>query len=137
MPYREIEYLTCGGTVFLSCLKRIPSSTISCKWRISIRSVIPGMLRPNSLVRIGPPSSLHKIVPFQRPSMTDSIESIGQAETSFLETGICLHFRTRTDKLVSTSSCITTLVQRVHKPGETDASSEYHYDYFRGLDGRQ
>jgi len=50
------------------------------------------MLRLNSLVRIGPLSSLHKIVPFQRPSMTDSIESIGQAETSFLETGICLPF---------------------------------------------
>ena len=54
--------------------------------------VISGMLRLNSLVRIGPLSSLHKIVPFQRPSMTDSIESIGQAETSFLETGICLSF---------------------------------------------
>ena len=92
MPYGEIEYLTCGGTVFLSCLKRIPSSTISCRWRISIRSVISGMLRLNSLVRIGPLSSLHKIVPFQRPSMTDNIESIGQAETSFLETGICLTF---------------------------------------------
>jgi len=92
MPYGEIEYLTYGGTVFWSCLKRIPSSTISCKWRISMRSVISGMLRLNSLVRIGPLSSLHKIVPFQRPSMTDSIESIGQAETSFLETGICLPF---------------------------------------------
>src|ERR1700722_5247655 len=88
MPYGEIEYLTHGGTVFLSCLNRIPSSTISCRWRISIRSVISGMLRLNSLVRIGPLSSLHKIVPFQRPSMTDSIESIGQGETSFLETGI-------------------------------------------------
>ena len=88
MPYGEIEYLTYGGTVFLSCLKRILSATISCRWRISIRSVISGMLRLNSLVRIGPLSSLHKIVPFQRPSMTDSIESIGQGETSFLETGI-------------------------------------------------
>jgi len=38
------------------------------------------MLRLNSLVRIALPSSLHKIVPFLRPSMTDSIESIGQGE---------------------------------------------------------
>ncbi len=51
-----------------------------------------GMLRLNSLVRIGPLSSLHKMVPFQRPSMTDSIESIGQGETSFFETGMCLPF---------------------------------------------
>src|SRR6476620_3909485 len=102
MPYGEIEYLTYGGTVLLSCLKRIPSATISCRWRISIRSVISGMLRLNSLVRIGPLSSLHKIVPFQRPSMTDSIESIGQGETSFFETGICLPFCPGTDKLVST-----------------------------------
>jgi hypothetical protein len=36
-----------------------------------------------SLVRIGPLSSLYKIVPFQRTSMTDSIESIGQGEISF------------------------------------------------------
>src|SRR5215470_2875482 len=114
MPYGEIEYLTCGGTVFLSCLKRIPSSTISCRWRISIRSVISGMFRLNSLVRIGPLSSLHKIVPFQRPSMTDNIESIGQAEISFLETGICLTFSHQTDKLVSTTSCVTTPVQRVN-----------------------
>jgi hypothetical protein len=31
-------------------------------------------------------------VPFHRPSMTDSIESIGQLETSFLETGIPFHY---------------------------------------------
>src|SRR6476661_169572 len=114
MPYGEIEYLTCGGTVFLSCLKRIPSSTISCRWRISIRSVISGMLRLNSLVRIGPLSSLHKIVPFQRPSMTDSIESIGQGETSFFETGICLHHcLTQADKFVSTTACVHTLGRRI------------------------
>jgi hypothetical protein len=50
------------------------------------------MLRRNSLVRIGPVSSLYKIVPFQRPSMTDNMESIGQGEISFLETGILLPF---------------------------------------------
>lgn len=114
MPYGEIEYLTCGGTIFWACRKRIPSSTISCKCRISMRSVISGMLRLNSLVRIGPPSNLDKIVPFQRPSMTDSIESIGQGETSFLETGICLpDCLTQTDNFVSTTTCVHTLAQRI------------------------
>jgi hypothetical protein len=37
---------------------------------------------------MGPPSSRHKIVPFHRPSITDSIESIGQGEISFFETAI-------------------------------------------------
>src|SRR4029078_3685114 len=110
MPYGDIEYVTCGGAISWACLKRIPSSTISYKWRISMRSVISGMLRLNSLVRIGPLSSLHKIVPFQRPSITDSIESIGQGEISFFETGICLaHCLTYTDNFVSTSTCVHTL----------------------------
>jgi uncharacterized membrane protein len=33
---------------------KMPSRTSSCRWRISIRSVMPGMLRRNSLVRSGP-----------------------------------------------------------------------------------
>ncbi|ORV52776.1 hypothetical protein AWC05_25315 [Mycobacterium florentinum] len=56
----------------------IPASTSSCRCRISIRSVMPGMLRRNSAVRIGPSDSRHRIVPFQRPSITDSAASIGQ-----------------------------------------------------------
>ncbi len=69
-------------------LTRIPSCTSSCKWRISIRSVIPGMLRRSSLVRIGPSDRRHRIVPFQRPSMIDSMASMGHAEHSFFETGM-------------------------------------------------
>ena len=112
MPYGEIEYVTC--TVCLECLETIPSCTNSCKWRISMRSVISGMLRLNSLVRIGPLSSLHKIVPFQRPSMTDSIVSIGQGEISFFETGIWLPYSlTHTDNFVSTTACVYTLVRRI------------------------
>jgi hypothetical protein len=47
-----------------------------------------GMLRRNSLVRKGPSESLQRIVPFQRPSTTDSMASIGQADISFFDTGI-------------------------------------------------
>jgi hypothetical protein len=46
------------------------------------------MLRRSSLVRIGPLDSRHKIVPFHRPSTTDSIASMGHGEISFFETGI-------------------------------------------------
>src|SRR6185437_9691670 len=53
-----------------------------------MRWVIPGIVRCSSLVRIGPSDSLHRIVPFHRPSMTDSMASIGQAEISFFETAI-------------------------------------------------
>jgi hypothetical protein len=55
---------------------------------LNIRSVIPGMLRRNSFVRIGPSNSRHRIVPFQRPSTTDSMASIGHGDISFFETGI-------------------------------------------------
>jgi hypothetical protein len=48
------------------------------------------MLRRNSLVRKGPSESRHRIVPFQRPSMTDNMASIGQADISFFDTGIFL-----------------------------------------------
>jgi hypothetical protein len=64
------------------------------------------MLRFNSLVRIGPPKRRHKIVPFHRPSITDNIESIGQGETSFLETDIPFYYYLETDKLVSTNCCV-------------------------------
>ena len=39
--------------------------------------------------------------------------------------------------LVSTTSCVATPVQGVYKPGEKDAPSKHHHDYFRGLDGWQ
>ena len=45
------------------------------------------MLRRNSLVRIGPAQRRHKIVAFQRPSITESAASTGQGEISFLDTG--------------------------------------------------
>ena len=54
---------------------------------MSIRSVMPGMLRLSSAVRIGPSHSRQRIVPFQRPSITDSAVSIGQSLTSFFDTG--------------------------------------------------
>jgi len=56
-----------------------PAATNSCRCRISIRSVISGMLRRSSAVRIGPSASRHKMVPFQRPSITDSAASIGHS----------------------------------------------------------
>jgi len=59
------------------------------------------MLLRSSLVRIGPSESRHKIVPFQRPSITDSIASIGHAEISFFETAIAQ--TSFTDKFVSTN----------------------------------
>lgn len=55
---------------------------------MSMRSVMPGMLRRSSLVRMGPSESLHNMVPFQRPSMTESMASMGQGEISFFETGM-------------------------------------------------
>jgi len=53
-----------------------------------MRSVIPGMERFSSLVRLGLSCRRHRIVPFQRPSMTRIIASTGHSETSFLETDI-------------------------------------------------
>src|SRR6266403_5132709 len=67
---------------------RIPSRTRSWRCRISILSLIPGMLRCNSLVRRGPSESRHRIVPFHRPSTTDNMASIGQSDISFFDTGI-------------------------------------------------
>jgi hypothetical protein len=53
---------------------------------MSIRSVISGMLRRSSEVRIGPSWSRHRIVPFHRPSMTVSAVSIGHSLTPFFDT---------------------------------------------------
>ena len=53
-----------------------------------MRSVISGMLRRNSLVRIGRSQRRQRMVPFHRPSMTDNVASIGHSEISFFETGI-------------------------------------------------
>src|ERR1700739_589989 len=67
---------------------RMPSLTRSLRWRISMRSVMPGMLRSSSLARIGFSESRQRIVPFHRPSMTDSMASMGHSEISFFETGM-------------------------------------------------
>src|SRR5258708_2639071 len=53
-----------------------------------MRSVISGILRRSSLVRMGPSERRQRMVPFHRPSTTESIESIGHGEISFFETGI-------------------------------------------------
>ncbi|ORX11528.1 hypothetical protein AWC31_33075 [Mycolicibacterium wolinskyi] len=55
---------------------------------MSMRSVISGMLRRSSAVRIGPSTRRHRMVPFQRPSMTDSVASIGHSPISFFDTGM-------------------------------------------------
>ncbi|MGA8630974.1 MAG: hypothetical protein WB573_11530 [Terracidiphilus sp.] len=107
IPYSEMEYHTHGGTVFAWRRTNIPSPTSSCRCRISIRSVIPGMLRLNSLVRIGPSVKRHRMVPFQRPSITDSMASIGHSEISFFDTGMsgsALLSTILTDNFVSTTN---------------------------------
>jgi hypothetical protein len=45
--------------------------------------------------------------------MTESIESIGQGETSFVESGIRFPLSLKTDKLVSTNSCVAARLARV------------------------
>jgi len=55
---------------------------------MSMRSVMSGMLRRNSAVRIGPSISRQRMVPFQRPSMTVSAVSIGHSLISFFDTAI-------------------------------------------------
>src|SRR6266404_6616738 len=69
-----------------------------------MRSVIPGMERLSSLVRLGPSCRRHRIVPFQRPSMTRIIASTGHSPTSFFETGI---FPSNTDKYDSTLTLVS------------------------------
>jgi len=61
---------------------------------MSMRSVMPGMLRRSSAVRIGPSVSRHRMVPFQRPSTTDKAASIGHSPTSFFDTAT-MHSRRR------------------------------------------
>ncbi len=55
----------------------------------AFRSVIPGMERRSSLVRLGPSCRRQRIVPFQRPSITRIIASTGHSPASFFETDIC------------------------------------------------
>ena len=66
---------------------------------MSIRSVMSGMLRRNSAVRIGPFCNRHRIVPFHRPSMTVSAVSIGHSLTPFFDTAMA---GLQADKYVST-----------------------------------
>src|SRR6266480_353722 len=70
-----------------------------------MRSVIPGMERLSSLVRLGRSCRRHRIVPFQRPSMTRIIASTGHSPASFFETGIS---SSHTDKDDSTLHCVST-----------------------------
>src|SRR5580700_7154481 len=69
-----------------------------------MRSVIPGIERLSSLVRLGPSCSRHKIVPFQRPSMTRIIASTGHSPTSFFETAICFSYTDKYDSTLTSDS---------------------------------
>jgi hypothetical protein len=51
-----------------------------------MRSVMSGMLRRSSAVRIGPSNNRHRIVPFHRASMTVSAASIGHSLMPFFDT---------------------------------------------------
>src|SRR5580704_7560297 len=93
----------------------MPFCTSSCRCRISILSVIPGMLRRSSLVRMGPSDSLHRIVPFQRPSITESMASMGHWGISFFETAI-LHFLPLSAKAVLTSLSVQTSESVYRRP---------------------
>ncbi len=54
-----------------------------------MRSVIPGMEQLGFTgVRSQPSCRRHRIVPFQRPSITRIIASTGHSPTSFFETGM-------------------------------------------------
>src|SRR5258708_26274466 len=74
-----------------------------------MRSVIPGMERLSSLVRLGPSCRRHRIVPFQRPSMTRIIASTGHSPTSFFETGISSSFTGKYDSTLTLVSIHHTL----------------------------
>jgi len=78
------------------------------------------LLRNASLQFAGshrPPSSRHKIVPFRRPSITDSTASIRLGEISLLATGIRSRCQLCTDKLISTNACVAVRPAAVRKPG--------------------
>src|SRR6266446_6556271 len=71
-----------------------------------LKRSIPGITeRMSSLVRLGPSCRRHRIVPFQRPSMTRIIASTGHSPTSFFETGISFSY---TDKYDSTLKYVST-----------------------------
>jgi len=55
---------------------------------MSMRSVMSGMLRRSSAVRIGPSASRHRMVPFHRPSITERAASIGHSPISFFDTAM-------------------------------------------------
>ena len=74
-----------------------------------MRSVIPGMERLSSLVRFAPSCRRHRIVPFQRPSMTRIIASTGHSPTSFFETGILFTFADKYGSTLTTVSIHHTL----------------------------
>ena len=67
--------------------------------------------------------------------MTDSIESIGQGEISFLDAGMRFHYRAGADKLVSTTICVTARFVGVNQPGAKDARFRHNHDHFRRFDG--
>src|SRR5277367_253804 len=62
---------------------------------------MPGMQRLSSLVRLGPSSRRHRIVPFQRPSMTRIIASTGHSPSSFFETGIGCSYTDKDDSILN------------------------------------
>jgi hypothetical protein len=53
---------------------------------MSMRSVMSGMLRRSSEVRMGPSIRRHRMVPFHRPSITVNAASIGHSLMPFFET---------------------------------------------------
>src|SRR6266550_4398551 len=69
-----------------------------------MRSVIPGIERLSSLVRLGPSCRRHRIVPFQRPSMTRIIASTGHSPTSFFETAIFFSYTDKYDSTLTSDS---------------------------------
>jgi hypothetical protein len=70
---------------------------------------MPGMQRLSSLVRRGDSSKRHKIVPFQRPSMTRIVASTGHSPSSFFETGICCLHTDKYDSILNFVSIHHTL----------------------------
>jgi hypothetical protein len=75
---------------------------------------MPGMLRRSSLVRIGASDKRQRMVPFQRPSITESMASMGQGEISFFETGTAASsLFVFTDNFVSTNLRVSISAMRV------------------------
>src|SRR5271170_2699043 len=78
------------------------------------------MERLSSLVRCGPSCRRHRIVPFQRPSMTRIIASTGHSPTSFFETGICSPILTNMTVHLNVS------VHNIHFESWKDSMSNKH-----------